>query len=401
MIYSCDNPLSAENDKNKIDYDEFFISGRILYPDGEPASNVRVYFSNSIYTFAFPYKTYKDTLTTDDDGYYYLDTLTYLGDYSIIPVKYEISDNNHYSYICDLQNIDIMEADSNYSVEDIYLESVQENNSMSGTVIFKESINPANNTLVTLSQLFCSYQLVDTIRTDIEGNFLFENISSGTYHVSVSEYDTCLSSRVVATSKRFYCSENNHVKIDTLELYYMPVYKPVIYIYPEEASQFQVNLKFKNGISLYESIPEYNESWNVFVEENGMINYTYNYLFYEVLISEIPELYYGYCIRKYDIENDLTGILTNIGFETSEIKDFVEYWKNKLTEYDYYRVYPIMNESLDQFVELNITPQPNNILRAWLFFEGCDNYVSINPPQIESILRDRTLVVEWGGSIIK
>jgi len=52
------------------------------------------------------------------------------------------------------------------------------------------------------------------------------------------------------------------------------VYKPNIYIYPEEKTQLEITLGFPKGGSVVTSVPEYGTGWNVLVDKNGLIDNT-------------------------------------------------------------------------------------------------------------------------------
>ena len=59
------------------------------------------------------------------------------------------------------------------------------------------------------------------------------------------------------------------------------VYKPNIYIYPNEQIDLSVKLSFPMGGKIVTSIPEYGTGWNIVVDTSGLINNTYSFLFYE------------------------------------------------------------------------------------------------------------------------
>lgn len=394
QLYHCDNPFSNDTKKH-------LISGKILYSDDNPAENVTVYFSNWIYHGTGPSTEYY-TATTNKYGNFYIDNIEYSGKHTIIPVKHDNSENSRYSFISDMTVLDVEEISDNYEVENIYLDSATANNTITGATKYLNQA--ANNSLVHLIQVYSSHHFIDTIRTDENGEFSFNNILTGTYYIYSSYKDTSPNVLVSGESEIFYCKNNSTIHLDTLHLEenaITVVDKPVIYIYPEEACQYEVNLKLKDGIKLTETIPEYESNWNVYINEDGTIDDKYDYLFYEVSLNYIPSFDYGYCISKNDLAENFSEILSNIGLNDMEISDFIEYWEQYLIDYEYYQVYPVINNDLNQFVELEITPEPKNIIRVWLFFKGYNTYRELKNPEIDTISRDRSLVVEWGGSIIK
>ena len=52
-------------------------------------------------------------------------------------------------------------------------------------------------------------------------------------------------------------------------------YKPNIYIYPTETINLKVQIDFPNGGKILESIPHYNNYWNISVTPEGKIDNTY------------------------------------------------------------------------------------------------------------------------------
>nr|MBC8384589.1 hypothetical protein [Candidatus Cloacimonadota bacterium] len=177
-------------------------------------------------------------------------------------------------------------------------------------------------------------------------------------------------------------------------------YKPAIYIYPEEDQQFQVKLKLNNRTQITTSIPEYTNGWDVFVEKSGKIDHKYDYLFYETSIIYLPKFSKGWCFNKSDLENEIKCLLENIGLNTKEKKEFLDFWIYKLQKYDFYKIYPIFNESINYYVELEIVPPSETTFRFRFFFEGCDNFEELPEPEIPAFERTGTTVVEWGGVMV-
>ncbi len=55
---------------------------------------------------------------------------------------------------------------------------------------------------------------------------------------------------------------------------------------------------------------------------------------------------------------------------------------------------------LDGMVELQLTPEPDAVLRFWLFFEGSDEFAPLPAPRLPDFFRGATTVVEWGGVLL-
>ncbi len=177
----------------------------------------------------------------------------------------------------------------------------------------------------------------------------------------------------------------------------MTAYKPNIYIYPEEKTELTVKLNFPKGGQIIKSIPEYNTGWNIEVDEYGVIDDSYTYLFYESKQPNIWQKKEGWIVKKEDLESFFNKNMYRHGFEGMEVKDFLDYWLPKLTDFEYYTIYPQTASIIDQVIELNISEKPDNLLRLFYFIKGykeAPNKIII--PKIEKFERKGFFVTEWG-----
>ena len=101
-----------------------------------------------------------------------------------------------------------------------------------------------------------------------------------------------------------------------------------------------------------------------------------------------------------DLYQEDKELLDKIGLNEKEIRDFIDYWSGRFEEYDYYKVYLILNSEIDNYVELNINPKPDSVLRVWLYFEGCKEKEILSDPEFIQFKRNKTAVVEWGGVML-
>ncbi|MCK4339896.1 MAG: hypothetical protein KAW87_07930 [Candidatus Cloacimonetes bacterium] len=241
--------------------------------------------------------------------------------------------------------------------------------------------------------------IIDSTYTNNSGYFELRKISAGNYIIEACKFDTISGYLFCTQTMEFYYDGKNTYDIGILEVT-SAVDKPAIYIYPEEDSQFQVQLILKNGTRITKSIPEYKSGWDAFVEKSGRINSKYDYLFYEASIKIMPELSSGWCISQKNLRNELNDLLLKIGLNQKETKEFLDYWLKRLQVYKYYKIFPVVNQQLDEFVELDIAPQPQTIFRIWFFFHGSDNLEELPSPQITDFIREGTTVIEWGGVLL-
>jgi len=160
--------------------------------------------------------------------------------------------------------------------------------------------------------------------------------------------------------------------------------------------QITVKLNFKApGVVIY-SEPHYTDSWSIWVQPGGKIDGQYDYLFYEAQMAAGLQTEEGWCITQEDLGPWFDENLYELGFNTRERSDFIEYWMPSLPEADFYLVYPQNKSGLDGIIALDITPTPDSVLRYWFYIEIRDNLVEIAVPPLDSFIRQGFVVVEWG-----
>ncbi len=175
------------------------------------------------------------------------------------------------------------------------------------------------------------------------------------------------------------------------------VYKPNIYIYPEENIQLKVTVDFPLGGEIVNSIPSYNEVWKISVDTSGMINDEYTYLFYESRQPDIWQNKEGWTVEAGELKLFFRENMKAYGFEGGEIEDFIEYWIPKLNVYKYYSIYPQTIDLIEDVIRLNFSKEPDFFLRLFYLVEGSDIIQdSITEPEIKTFTRKGYFVTEWG-----
>jgi hypothetical protein len=195
--------------------------------------------------------------------------------------------------------------------------------------------------------------------------------------------------------------ENDELGQDTCDNFCdtcLVVYKPNIYIHPEENIHLRVDLFFPIGGGIITSIPEYGDGWDIVVDTAGLINNYYSYLFYESKQPNIWQDHAGWIIKQTDLLMFFKNNMSGYGFNSQEIKDFTEYWIPWLNNFAYYYIYPQTKEIIDHAIQLSFSEEPDNILRLFYLVKG-----SVNPPdqeliepEIPSFNREGFSVTEWG-----
>ena len=175
------------------------------------------------------------------------------------------------------------------------------------------------------------------------------------------------------------------------------LYKPNIYIYPDEQIQLSVKLNFPMGGEIVTSIPDYGTGWNVMIDTTGLINNTYSYLFYESTQPDVWQRNDGWVIETDKLESFFRQNMIDYGFKGREIDDFIEYWIPRLTTYPLYSIYPQKKSIIDNVVRLDFSKQPENILRLFYVIKGCNQLQDkVSNPAIDSFKREGYFVTEWG-----
>ena len=172
--------------------------------------------------------------------------------------------------------------------------------------------------------------------------------------------------------------------------------KPNIYLYPTKQIILQVSIIFPSGGAIIESIPAYNNRWDIIVEESGLINNEFEYLYYE---SRTPDFYQyekGWIINRLHIKEFFKDNMLEYGFNTKEIDDFTLYWIPQLQHSDLYAIYPQTNNTIDKMIELKFSEHPESVLRLFYIIKIVNEDFLLSAPQINKFERNGFSVVEWG-----
>lgn len=176
-------------------------------------------------------------------------------------------------------------------------------------------------------------------------------------------------------------------------------YKPNIYIYPEVKTALSVQVSFPKGGKILKSIPDYSKWENVIVEKNGLIDNTFEYLFYESKQPDAWQHSEGWIVKRNDLEDFFKQNMHEYGFFGQEIQDFIDYWIPRLTDAELYAIYPQDKSKIDQVIKLSFSNEPDNLLRLFYFIEEIKDVTNseITEPQGKKVFeRNGYFVVEWG-----
>lgn len=179
------------------------------------------------------------------------------------------------------------------------------------------------------------------------------------------------------------------------------VYKPNIYIYPEETTPVTVTFRYPGGLT--KTIPDYSGNWSVIADPDGKLHdgeKDWDFLFYEC-ITDVSDLSFeeGYMIAADNRYEQLAQLIASYGFNEQETKDFADFWDEKLEKGVGYAVYPMLTEVVDELMPVEVLPAPANLSRLWFAFQKEGTPEREASPVVFD--RDGYAVLEWGGLFIR
>ena len=177
--------------------------------------------------------------------------------------------------------------------------------------------------------------------------------------------------------------------------------KPVLYLYPEYESDITVKLRFDGLLSV--TYPAYENGWNVRAYPDGrLVNYSdgreYSYLFWEGFPRKTNwDLSEGYCIAGADTASFLQEKLSELGLIPKEYNELIVYWLPHMQNTPF-NLITFQWEEYERITPLDISPEPDSMLRVFMVFTPLQEYVEISPPpQRPAFVRQGFTVVEWGA----
>lgn len=182
------------------------------------------------------------------------------------------------------------------------------------------------------------------------------------------------------------------------------VSKPVIYLYPEE--ELDVDVKVDPAADeFYTTYPAYGgDGWHITAKPDGKIynkadGEEYNYLFWETKDNnKTPiDMSKGFCVRGEDTERFLDKTLRRLGLNDNERHEFIVYWLPRM-EHNSYNLIAFQYENYSEYNKLEITPEPDSVLRVFMAYKPLEKPVEIPEQEIRRFERKGFCAVEWGGT---
>ncbi|MCR4887618.1 MAG: hypothetical protein K5979_00360 [Ruminococcus sp.] len=200
---------------------------------------------------------------------------------------------------------------------------------------------------------------------------------------------------------RMFCDDGSN----NVAFYDLAVDKPVIYLYPEDETDVNVELELTES-ELSTTYPKYNNGWNVTAYPDGsLLNKAdgthHKYLFWDAVNCRTKfDFSKGFCVAGSDTESFLKEKLTYMGLTEEEMNEFIVYWLPRM-EHNPYNLISFQGDAYTNSAKLDITPSPDSLCRVFMTYIPLENAVDIEPQQLETFERKGFTVVEWGGSEIK
>ena len=178
-------------------------------------------------------------------------------------------------------------------------------------------------------------------------------------------------------------------------------YKPVIYLYPETETEVSVSLDLDGALLISE--PLYRDGWTVTASPDGTLTdkdgRQYGYLFWEAKLNADYDMSKGFCVKGGDTEAFLSDALKKLGLNEREAKDFMEFWL-PIMEKNPYNVIAFQTDAYTDAAGLNVSPQPDSVIRVFMTYYASDSAVAIPAQELTAPDRSGFTVVEWGGSMV-
>ena len=179
--------------------------------------------------------------------------------------------------------------------------------------------------------------------------------------------------------------------------------KPVIYLYPEYEQEIEVKLDYSGELTC--TYPEYKDGWHVVARPDGTLvdsesGKEYSYLFWEGTSDTKYDFSKGYVIAGKDTAEFLEMKLAELGLNRAEANEFIVYWLPQMEE-NPYNLITFQNEIYTDSAKLEISPEPDSILRVFMAYKALEEQIEVEEPSVEPFERTGFTVVEWGGTEIK
>ena len=185
----------------------------------------------------------------------------------------------------------------------------------------------------------------------------------------------------------------------SMEVAYPVADKPVIYLYPETPTEVSVKLTIDGKLTC--TYPAYDKGWDSFTAHpDGTLIFPdekeYYCLYWEGIQNMDCDFTKGFCVKGSDTAAFLEWALAGQGLTPREANEFIIYWLPRM-EQNPYNIIAFQTESYTKGAVLEITPNPDSLLRVFMAWYPSDEAVEIEAQAFTPFERVGFAVVEWGG----
>lgn len=178
--------------------------------------------------------------------------------------------------------------------------------------------------------------------------------------------------------------------------------KPLIYLYPTEDTQ--VSVKLGNPSKLTSTYPAYDGGWNVLAKKDGTLvkdERSYYGLYWEGANYAAKQSDEGFVVAGKDSAKFLEEKLALLGLTEREANEMIIYWLPQLEKNAYNYIRFDLNDVMDRYMPLNVSPKPDTTIRIMMVFKPLEKSVAVREQKLSTPERKGFTVIEWGGSEIK
>lgn len=178
--------------------------------------------------------------------------------------------------------------------------------------------------------------------------------------------------------------------------------KPIIYLYPTEEQEINVQLLNDNNLTC--TYPNYKKGgWSVIAKPNGDL---------KDLRSgrELYSLYYecknevdfkvednGFIVKGEDTAKFLEDKLSILGLNEKEAEEFIVYWLPKLQQNKFNYIRFATTDEINENMPIKFSEKPDSIIRILMTYKKIDKPITIKEQKLETPKREGFVAVEWGG----
>lgn len=181
-------------------------------------------------------------------------------------------------------------------------------------------------------------------------------------------------------------------------------HKPIIYLYPKEATEITAELGYPEKITC--SYPKYTTGWQVLARPNGdLIDLNTKRNLYSLYYESSNVVKFkvekdGFIVKGTDVAEFLEDKLALLGLNEREAEEFIVYWLPKLQENKYNYIRFATMEEINENMPLKFSTEPDSLIRVLMTYKGLKNPIKVQEQKLKTPERNGFVAVEWGGTEI-